>query len=145
MSLETHKDLGAVVLTGAGNTFVAGADVKMISEMTPYDAIELCNYAIGVFGAIADFKTPVIAAISGMALGGGCELALTCDIRVADEGSIFGLPEVGLGVMPGAGGTQRLPRLIGTGKAKELIFSGDTIDVQEAKNIGFDRARGAKG
>lgn len=145
LELGGRKDVGAVIVTGGGNAFVAGADIKMFLEMDPDGAVELSDFATGVFGAIVGFKGVVIAAVSGLALGGGCELALACDIRVADEDAIFGLPEVGLGVMPGAGGTQRLPRLVGLGKAKEMIFSGDPVNAEDAKSIGLVERVAPKG
>lgn len=137
LELGERKDVAAVIVTGGGDAFMAGADIKMVSEMGPDDAVELSRRIGDVFDEIVRFEGAVIAAVSGLALGGGCEVALACDIRVADEGAIFGLPEVGLGLMPGAGGTQRLPRLVGSGKAKEMIFTGDPITAEEARNIGL--------
>ena len=136
--LQSREDVGAVIITGGGDkAFIAGADIKMVSEMGPEDAFALAGYVQGVMNGIENFDRVVIAAINGLALGGGCEIALACDIRVADERSIFGLPEVSLGVFPGAGGTQRLARLVGSGKAKELILTGDPINTEEAKSIGL--------
>ena len=136
--LQKREDVGAVIMTGGGDkAFIAGADIKMISEMGPEDAFVLAGYVQGVMDEIENFDRVVIAAINGLALGGGCEIALACDIRVADERSIFGLPEVSLGVFPGAGGTQRLARLVGLGKAKEMILTGDPINTEEAKSIGL--------
>ena len=145
LELGGRKDVGAVIVTGGGSAFMAGADIKMISEMGPDDAIELSGRIGGAFDEIVHFNGAVIAAVSGLALGGGCELAMACDIRVADENAIFGLPEVSLGVMPGAGGTQRLPRLVGSGKAKEMIFSGDPISAEDAKSIGLVERVAPKG
>jgi enoyl-CoA hydratase len=135
--LKGNKDAKVVILTGEGKAFVAGAD---IAEMKDMDALKARDYgALGqkVFFHVENLPQPVIAAVNGFALGGGCELAMSCDIRVASEKAKFGQPEVGLGVTPGFGGTQRLPRLVGRGKAKELIFTGDMIDATEAFRIGL--------
>jgi len=127
-----------VILTGAGEkAFVAGAD---ISEMQPLDAVSGRRFALlghQLAAAIEELPKPVIAAVNGFALGGGCELALCCDIRLASENARFGQPEVNLGVIPGFGGTQRLPRLIGKGRACELLMTGDMIDAAEAYRIGL--------
>jgi enoyl-CoA hydratase len=135
--LKSNKEAKVVVLTGEGKAFVAGAD---IAEMKDMDALRGREYgALGqkVFSHVESLPQPVIAAVNGFALGGGCELAMACDIRIASEKAKFGQPEVGLGVTPGFGGTQRLPRLVGRGKAKELIFTGDMIDAAEALRIGL--------
>jgi len=127
-----------VILTGAGEkAFVAGAD---ISEMQPIDAVTGRQFALlghQLAAAIESLPKPVIAAVNGFALGGGCELALCCDIRLASEAARFGQPEINLGVIPGFGGTQRLPRLIGKGRACELLLTGDMIDAAEAYRIGL--------
>lgn len=127
-----------VILTGSGEkAFVAGAD---ISEMQPLDAGAAREFALlghGLAAAIETLPKPVIAAVNGFALGGGCELALCCDIRLAGDNARFGQPEVNLGVIPGFGGTQRLARLVGKGLASELIFTGDMIDAAEAHRIGL--------
>ncbi len=132
------KSVGAVVITGAGEkSFVAGAD---ITQMKDFNVLEGRNFAMlgqKVFNQVENLPQPVIAAINGFALGGGCELAMACDIRIAGENAKFGQPEVGLGVTAGFGGTQRLPRLVGRGKAKELLFTGDIIGAQEALTIGL--------
>jgi enoyl-CoA hydratase len=131
-------DVGAVIITGAGNkAFIAGADIKMITELGSDDALKFSEDFHAILNMVEGFNRVVIAAINGLALGGGSEVALACDIRVADESALFGFPEVGLGVMPGAGGTQRLARLVGLGKAKELILTGDFISASEAKSIGL--------
>lgn len=136
--LRLRNDAGAVIVTGGGKkAFVAGADIQMISDLAQEEAFDMSQYFQGVLTDIEEFDKVVIAAINGLALGGGCEVALACDIRVADEGAAFGFPEVGLGVLPGAGGTQRLPRLVGNGKAKELILTGDSITAEEAISIGL--------
>jgi enoyl-CoA hydratase len=127
-----------VILTGAGRAFCAGADIKEICEIrSPMEAHLFVTSVQRVFNKIERLDKPVIAAVSGLALGGGCELALACDLRIAAENATFGQPEIKIGVIPGAGGTQRLPRLVGLGRAKELLFTGDTIDAQEAYRIGL--------
>lgn len=130
--------IGAVILTGSEKAFAAGADIKEIVEIaSPVAAHAFVSRIHVVFDKIERLSKPVIAAVSGFALGGGCELALVCDIRIASESAIFGLPEIKIGVIPGGGGTQRLPRLVGLGRAKELLFSGDSIDAMEAYRIGL--------
>jgi enoyl-CoA hydratase len=136
--IGTLTEVGAVIVTGSGSkAFIAGADIKVISEKSPKEAFEMSTGTHRVLSKIEKFDRIVIAAINGFALGGGCEVALACDIRVADESAVFGFPEVSLGVLPGAGGTQRLARLVGIGKAKELICTGDRISADEAKRIGL--------
>jgi len=136
--LQGRNDVGAVIIPGGGSKcFIAGADIDMISEFGYEEAFSLGSEMHTVLNMIEAFDRVVIAAINGLALGGGCEVALACDIRVADETAKLGLPEVSLGLMPGAGGTQRLPRLVGKGKAKELILTGDPIDANEARSIGL--------
>ena len=128
----------AVVLTGAGDkSFVAGADIGEMSTLTKAEGEAFGKTGNDVFRKIETFPIPVIAAVNGFALGGGCELALACDIILASEKAKFGQPEVGLGITPGFSGTQRLPRRVGIGKAKELIFSGKMIKADEAKAIGL--------
>jgi len=127
-----------VIITGAGEkAFVAGADIKEFPELKRVAGETLCLNGQAVFQKIADLKQPVIAAIDGFALGGGLELALACDFRIATPKSQFGLPEVKLGIIPGYGGTQRLPRLIGSGKAKQLIYSGEFLTADDAYRIGL--------
>lgn len=127
-----------VIFTGGGEkSFVAGAD---ITEMQPMSALEGRNWGIlghDVFNKIENLPQPTIAAVNGFALGGGCELVMACDIRLASEKAKFGQPEVTLGIIPGFGGTQRLPRLVGKGRAMELLFTGDMIDAAEAYRIGL--------
>lgn len=137
VDLEKRKDVKAVILTGEGRAFVAGADIKEMSELNPDAAKAFGAFGSGVFRKIEQFLKPVIAAINGFALGGGCELAMACDIRLASEKAKFGQPEVGLGIIPGFTGTQRLPRLVGMGIAKELIYTGKIIDANEAYRIGL--------
>ncbi|MDD5503219.1 MAG: enoyl-CoA hydratase-related protein [Candidatus Thermoplasmatota archaeon] len=129
--------VGAVIITGAGKAFVAGADISEMAIMTPKQAEEFAKLGQNVFSKIANLPVPAIAAVNGYALGGGCELALACDIRIASEKAKFGQPEVGLGITPGFGATQRLPRIVGEAKAKELIFTGAIIDANEAFRIGL--------
>lgn len=125
-----------VIITGAGDkAFAAGADIRGLKEKTMIEILD--GKATEICTEIENLKKPVIAAINGFALGGGCELAMACDIRVAAENARLGQPEVNLGIIPGYGGTQRLPRLVGKGKAKELIFTGDIIDAKEAEKIGL--------
>lgn len=137
---ELAKDeaVGAVIVTGSGDkAFVAGADITEFPTLNSSNGEKLSRRGQEVFQKIADFPAPVIAAVNGFALGGGMELALACDIRVIAENAKVGLPEVTLGIFPGYAGTQRLPRLIPAGKAKELIFTGAMIDAAEAYRIGI--------
>jgi enoyl-CoA hydratase len=134
--LAAREDVLALVLTGAGTkAFASGADIAELLERTQKDALLAINSSL--FRRIEEFPRPTIAAVRGYALGGGCELALACDIRVAGETARFGQPEVSLGILPGAGATYRLPRLVGTGRARELIFTGRAIDAREAERIGL--------
>ncbi len=127
-----------VILTGAGDkAFIAGADIGELSRVTAVEAEESSTFGQGVLNLIENLGKPVVAAINGFALGGGCETAMACTIRVATENAKFGQPEVKLGVLPGGGGTQRLPRLIGKGRALQLILSGEMISAQEAYRIGL--------
>ena len=125
-----------IIIKGAGGkSFASGADIRTIKERKMIDILK--NQAPDILNEIENLDLPVIAAIEGYALGGGCELAMACDIRIGTKNSKLGLPEVSLGVIPGAGGTQRLQRLVGIGKAKELIFTGDIISAEEALRIGL--------
>jgi enoyl-CoA hydratase len=127
-----------VILTGSGDkAFAAGADIAEMSTSTGVQAEESTRHAQAVTELIENLGKPVVAAVNGFALGGGCELAMACTIRIASENAKFGQPEVKLGIMPGAGGTQRLPRLIGKGRALQLILTGEIINVQEAYRIGL--------
>lgn len=136
-SLEKNDDVYVVVLTGVGRSFVAGADIAQMRDFGAVDAKAFSDAGNAVFLRIENFAKPVIAAINGFALGGGCELAMACDIRIASEKAKFGQPEVGLGITPGFGGTQRLPRIVGISRAMELILSAKTITAQEAEKIGL--------
>ena len=137
-NLSQHEGLRGVILTGAGEkAFVAGADIAEMNEMDADRARHFGALGQRVMDAISALPLPVVAAVNGFALGGGCELALACDFIYASENAKFGLPEVSLGVLPGFGGTQRLSRLVGRARAKELIFTGDMIDAAKAKAIGL--------
>ena len=137
-AIADDPEILVVILTGSGEkSFVAGADIAYMQHLNPLQAREFAALGQKVLNAIEQLHRPVIAAVNGFALGGGCELALACDIRIAGDNARFGQPEVGLGVIPGFAGTQRLPRLIGKGYACELLFSGDIIDAAEAARIGL--------
>ena len=124
-TLGKNGDVRAIVLTGAGNhAFCAGADVKDLAGASPEDAKEIVKLGQDAFNAIEDCPKPVIAAVNNLALGGGCELAMSCDIRISSDRARYGQPEVWLGLLPAWGGSTRLPQLVGPGKAKELIFTG---------------------
>jgi len=135
--IATDDSVGVVVLTGAGDkAFVAGADIGEFEGRSPFDQ----RYAMRsprIFDVMASYPKPVIAMINGYCLGGGCELVMSCDIRVASDRASFGQPEINLGLIPGGGGTQRMPRIVGTGQAMRLILSGDRIKAEEAKQIGL--------
>lgn len=144
LEIELRDDIKVVILTGGPDkkdnqfkSFVAGAD---ISEMVNFTAQEGCDFAMKAsepFFRLSNMRQVTIAAINGFALGGGCEIAMACDIRIASDNAVFAQPETGLGIIPGFGGTQRLARLVGMGRAKELIFTGDSIDAAEAYRIGL--------
>lgn len=133
------SEVKMVILTGAKKAFCAGADIKERSkmQMTSPEFYFSQKKTHALFGKIEEFPKPVIGAINGAAIGGGCELSLVCDLRIASEKAKFGLPEVKIGVMPAGGGTQRLPRLIGMARAKELLLTGDIIDAREAYRLGL--------
>lgn len=126
----------ATIVTGAGErAFVAGADIAVMNEMNPLEAKKFSELGHAATALLDRSPVPTIAAVNGYALGGGCEIALACDIRIAAENALFGFPEVTLGILPGLGGTQRLPRLVGPGVAKEMIFSGRRVKAEEARMI----------
>ena len=136
-ALKIDDSVRVIVLTGAGDkAFVAGADINEFAQRTPIEQRDVMADR-RIFDEFANCPKPTIAAINGFALGGGCELAMSCDIRVAAESARFGQPEIKLGLIPGGGGTQRLPRLVGTGNALRLILTGELIDAREAERIGL--------
>jgi enoyl-CoA hydratase len=135
-TLAANTDAGVLIITGGGETaFVSGADINDIRARGRDEGLAAINSSL--FAAVDRFPRPTIAAINGYALGGGCELALACDIRIASDTAKFGQPELGLGIIPGAGATQRLPRIIGMGRAKHLILTGEIIDAKQALEIGL--------
>ena len=134
---EEAQNVYVLIITGAGRAFVAGADIGQMKDLVPNDAKNFGKFGSSVFSKIEAISKPVIAAVNGFALGGGCELAMACDIRIAGTKAKFGQPEVSLGIIPGFGGTQRLPRIVGLAKAKELIYTAQTVDAEEALRIGL--------
>jgi enoyl-CoA hydratase len=138
---SSSSGVRVIVLTGAGDrAFVAGADIKEMSNLGPEQGLEFGRLGHAAASALEDARQPVIAAVNGFALGGGCELALACDIRLAAENAVFAQPEVSLGIPPGWGSTQRLTRVVGPGMASEMIFSGRRVDAVEALRIGLVNA-----
>ena len=135
--LSENPDVRVIVVTGEGKAFVAGADIAEMKDMTKEQAMDFSRMGQKAFSFLESQEKPVIAAVNGFALGGGCELALACDIRIASEAAKFGQPEVNLGVTPGFAGTQRLLRLVGAAKAKELVYTGEIIDAQTALSLGL--------
>ena len=135
--VQEDKQVSVAVVTGEGRSFVAGADIGQMKDLNTVDGRDMTILGQKVFDKIENIDKPVIAAINGFALGGGCELSMSCDIRIASEKAKFGQPEVNLGIIPGYGGTQRLPRLVGKGMAKYLIYTGEMIDAHEALRIGL--------
>jgi enoyl-CoA hydratase/carnithine racemase len=136
--LDADSDVRVVVLTGAGEkAFCAGADLKERAGMSEPQVLEQLALYRSELAWLGNFRAPVVAAINGVALGGGLELALSCDLRVARAGAVLGLPETSLGIIPGAGGTQRLPRLVGEAKAKELILLGTRLSAEQALSVGL--------
>ena len=131
----------ALIITGAGEkSFVAGADIAEMSTLTKKQGEDFSKKGNNIFRKLETFPIPVIAAVNGFALGGGCEISMSCDIRICSDNAIFGQPEVGLGIIPGFGGTQRLARLVGIGIAKQMIFTAQNINAQEALRIGLVNA-----
>lgn len=140
-SLKEHREVRAVILTGSGErAFAAGADIKEMAELTEAEGLAFGRRGQVMASAIETLPQPVIAAVNGFALGGGCEVALACDIRIASDRAVFAQPEVGLGIPPGWGGTQRLTRLVGPGLAAELILTGRRVKAEEALRIGLVNA-----
>lgn len=136
--LAENEDIRVLVLTGAGEkAFVAGADISELAQLSPLRTKLLSERSHAIFLKLENMSKPVIAAVNGFALGGGSEIALACDFVYASETAKFGLPEINLGLIPGYGGTQRLPRLVGKSRAKEMIFTGNMISAAEAKEMGF--------
>jgi enoyl-CoA hydratase len=136
--VETDGAIDAVVITGAGDkAFVAGADISELATLGPVEAKEFALRGQAVFSRLERLNKPVIAAVNGYALGGGCELAMACHLRVATTNAVFGQPEVKLGLIPGYGGTQRLPRLVGRGRALEILLTGRNVNAEEATRIGL--------
>lgn len=135
--VKNDESIYVLVITGKGKSFVAGADISEMKDLNHHEGRDFGSLGINLFRKIELMEKPVIAMVNGYALGGGCELAMACDIRIASEKAKFGQPETGLGITPGFSGTQRLARLVGIAKAKELIFTANTIDAQEALKIGL--------
>jgi enoyl-CoA hydratase len=133
--LRGDEEIGCVIITGEGSDFAAGADINEMRERNALESLAAINSSL--FHKIENFPAPVIAAVKGYALGGGCELSMDCDIRLGGQSAQMGQPEVNLGIIPAAGGTQRLPRIVGLGRAKELVFTGWIIDAAEAHRIGL--------
>ena len=134
----TDKEIRSVIITGTGpKAFVAGADIAEFLQLSPEQGTDLAKHGQVIFQRIEDCPKPIVAAVNGFALGGGCELAMACHFRIAAENAKFGQPEVNLGIIPGYGGTQRLTQLVGKGKAMELIMTGDMVTAQEALTIGL--------
>jgi enoyl-CoA hydratase len=135
--VRSSDSIAGLIVTGAGRAFIAGADISELAKENSASARELAIRGQGIFRSFEKSRKPVIAAVNGFALGGGCELALACHIRIASESAKFGQPEVKLGTIPGYGGTERLPRLVGKGRALQLLLTGETIDAAEAYRIGL--------
>lgn len=134
---NAREDVGAVLLTGAGRSFVAGADISELESQSPLEALKRARAGQAIFRRFETSPKPTVAAVNGFALGGGCELAMSCHIRIASEKAKLGQPEVKLGIVPGYGGTQRLPRLVGRGPALRLLLTGEMIDAAEAWRLGL--------
>ncbi len=135
---NSNEDIKGIIITGSGEkAFIAGADIKEFANFSIEQGKELSAHGHAVFNSVENSPKPIIAAVNGFALGGGCELAMACHIRIASQNAKFGQPEVSLGLTPGYGGTQRMPQLIGKGKAFELLMTGDMIDANEAERLGL--------
>ena len=135
--IRRRDDIGGAILTGAGRAFIAGADINELANQSPLEARQRALRGQHVFRQFESSPKPIIAAVNGFALGGGCELAMACHLRLASDAAKFGQPEVKLGICPGYGGTQRLPRLVGAGRALQLLMTGEIIDAAEALRIGL--------
>jgi enoyl-CoA hydratase len=135
--LQSRDDVAGIILTGAGRAFVAGADISELANQNAVDGKRLARRGQEIFRRFELSAKPTLAAVNGFALGGGCELAMSCQLRIASDAAKFGQPEVKLGLIPGYGGTQRLPRLVGRGRALQLLLTGEMIDAQEAYRIGL--------
>lgn len=135
--VQRRDDVAAMILTGAGRAFIAGADISELAGKSALEGRRLARRGQEIFRRYETSAKPTVAAVNGFALGGGCELAMSCQIRIASEAAKFGQPEVKLGLIPGYGGTQRLPRLVGRGRALQLLLTGEMIDAQEAYRIGL--------
>ncbi len=136
-NIEADRQIRVLVITGAGRSFVAGGDIAAMSRMDPFEGRAFVQLGQRILGRIENSRMPVLAAVNGFALGGGCELALACDIRYASDRATFGQPEVNLGITPGFAGSQRLARICGPGVAKDLVLTGRVIDAQQALTIGL--------
>jgi len=134
---RAEKEVRVLIITGSGRAFAAGADINELVKRDPIMAIEASKLGTELFARIEELEIPVIAAINGLALGGGLELAMACDIRIASNKAKFGQPEINIGIFPGGGGTQRLPRLVGMGMAKKMVLAGEMISAEEAYRIGL--------
>lgn len=135
--VEDDDSVRGIVLRGGGDTFISGSDVRLFLEMDPFDAREYTQYTQGLYNYVEGIPKPVVAAIDGYAMGGGLEISLCCDVRVATEEAMLGQSELAIGAIPGGGGTQRLPDVVGMGVAKELMFTGDPIDAARAHELGL--------
>ena len=136
--IQSEKDTRVIIITGSGEkAFIAGADIKLMQKMNQEEAFEFANLGHDLANLIEKSHKPIIAAVNGYALGGGCEIALSCHLRIASDNAIFAQPEVKIGLLPGWGGTQRLPRIIGSGLANEIILTGRNVTAKEALDIGL--------
>ena len=137
IQLRDDDDIYVIIITGKGRAFAAGADISKMTTMNVYDGKKFSEMGSRICLKIENLEKPVIAAVNGYALGGGCEIALSCDIRIAAANAMFGLPEVGLGIIPGFGGTQRTPRTVGVSQAMEMILTAEPINAEKAKEFGL--------
>lgn len=135
--MDKDPEVKAIIITGGEKVFAAGADIKSVSAYTAFEARDFIEQVHRTIFAIEDHHKPIVAAICGFALGGGTEMALACDIRISADNATFGLPEINIGIYPGGGGTQRMPRVVGLGRAKEMVLTGDFFTAQRAYEIGL--------